>query len=215
MAGGGLRSVIGQKTVACLGGTFNRLHAGHRLLFKTAFEVADLVRVGVTSDALVRAMRGPKASHVRPYVQRAAHVERLLRPFGQERFAVVALEDPLAPVGRPEFDAIVVSPDTHKTALVINERRQAAGLPALKVVVVPLLLAHDGKPISSTRVLEGLIDEEGKAVTRAPAGRRPKPAARRKAIGTKASAKRARGRSSARTGSRASGPRSRRRVPPS
>src|SRR5262245_38569104 len=98
--------MLGGKSVVCVGGTFNRLHAGHRVLFQTAFAAGDLVQVGVTSDRLVQRLRGKRAKAVRPYAARAADVERLLLPFGPERFVVSALEDPLAPVNRPEFDAI-------------------------------------------------------------------------------------------------------------
>lgn len=64
------------KTVTCLGGTFNRVHAGHRLLFKAAFESAEKVAVGVASDSLVRRLRKARAADVRPYAQREADVRR-------------------------------------------------------------------------------------------------------------------------------------------
>jgi pantetheine-phosphate adenylyltransferase len=197
----------------CLGGTFNRLHEGHRLLFQTAFEVGDLVRVGVTSDALVKKLRGARARSVRPFEERLAGVWRLVRPFGEDRVSVVALDDPLAPVDRPEFDAIVVSLDTVHTAEKINAMRRERGLATLKVVIVPMLMAFDGKPISATRILAGEIDEAGRPV-RGRAQGAPKKKARgrgtARASGRKAAGKRAPARCAARKGSRAGGPRARR-----
>ena len=169
--------------------------------------------MGVTSDSLVKKLRGPRARLVRPFAERAAAVERLVRPYGAQRVTVVALEDPLAPVERAEFDAIVVSKDTQHTAETINAMRQGRGLPSLKVVVVPLLLAYDGKPISATRILLGEIDEAGKPVQKSTQASRPRKNASPKhgrPTGKKAARKRARGRSEARTGSRAGGPRARR-----
>jgi pantetheine-phosphate adenylyltransferase len=171
--------MIEGKSVACVGGTFNRLHAGHRLLFKTAFEVADRVAVGVTADELVLTLRGERAKRVRPFADREADVRRLLLPYGEDRFTTAELFDAFEPVRHPEFDAIVVTPDTLKTTIELNERRQMARIAPLKVVVVPLLMAFDGKPISASRVLSGEIDEEGRPVAKpAPAAepKRPSPA---------------------------------------
>ena len=120
--------MIDGKTIACAGGTFNRLHAGHRALLGTAAAVADMVRVGVTSDAFVKRVRGPSARLVRPYAQRAGDVRALLESIAPGRFEVVPLEDALTPVERPEFDAIVISPDTERIALTINELRASRRL---------------------------------------------------------------------------------------
>lgn len=157
--------MIEGKTIACIGGTFNRLHAGHRLLISTAFQAADRVVVGVSSDALVRRLRGPEgAAAVRPYAQREADVRRLLIPFGSERYELFPLDDPFLPSKRPEFDAIIVSPDTLERAEEINALRDLHGMQPMKVVAIPFVEAYDGKPISSTRVVKGEIDEDGKAV---------------------------------------------------
>ncbi len=156
--------MIDGKTVACLGGTFNRIHAGHRLLLSTAFGMADRVAVGVSSDALVRRLRGAGAASVRPFQKRADDVRRLLAPYGEERFELLTLDDPYIAAHRAEFDAIVVSPDTLERAEEINALRDLHGMDLLKVVTVDLVLAYNGKPISATRILAGEIDEEGKPV---------------------------------------------------
>ncbi len=218
------------RTLVAVGGTFNRLHAGHRLLLSTAFQVGDEVYVGVTSDSLVRRLRQERALNVRPYPEREANVRRLLAGYEASRWTVASLDDPYIPSQREEFDAIVVSPETVKTAEEINALRDLRGFPPIKIVTVPWLLAFDGNPISSTRILAGEIDEDGRAPAktvapkpasaklgkakprkaRKPAPKRAKPAKKRKATGKKAAAKSVRGRSAARKGTRAAGPRSRR-----
>ena len=155
------------KTVTCLGGTFNRIHAGHRLLFKAAFESADVVAVGVASDSLVRRLRKSRSAEVRPYAQREADVRRLLQGYRAERFMLASLDDPYTPAKREEFDAIVVSPETRKTAEEINALRALRGFADLRIIEVPHVLAFDGRAVSSTRILAGEIDEEG----RPPGGR--------------------------------------------
>ena len=191
--------VIGGRSVVCVGGTFNRLHVGHRALLQAAADVGDLVRVGVTTDPLVARARGPAAG-VRPYRERAADVRRLCREIAPGRATVVPLSDALEPVRRPEFDAIVVSPETLPTAELINAKRRARGARALKIVVVPLVQAFDGRAISSTRVAAGEIDGEGHPARAGPA------------TGRAGASTGAGGRYGARTGSRAGAPRG--RAPP-
>ena len=60
-----------------------------------------------------------------------------------------------------EFDAIVISPETEKTAIQINKERILRGKSQLKIIKVPFVLAEDGKPISSTRINNKEIDENG------------------------------------------------------
>lgn len=184
--------MIGGKSVVCVGGTFNRLHAGHRALLAAAADLGDLVRVGVTTDAFVRRERGPKAP-VRPYRERAADVRAFCRTVAPRRVRVVPLSDPLAPVRSQEFDCIVVSPETLPVAERINRLRLDRGAGALKVVVVPLVQAFDGEAISSSRVAAGEIDAEGRPT------------------GTRGATRGARGRSGARKGSRQAAPRPRAR----
>ncbi|MDW8035545.1 MAG: hypothetical protein RMI85_03725 [Candidatus Korarchaeum sp.] len=61
-----------------------------------------------------------------------------------------------------EADVIVVSTESYERALIVNERRKRKGLKELKIVVLPLVLAEDGKPISSSRIRRGEVDLEGR-----------------------------------------------------
>ena len=56
----------------------------------------------------------------------------------------------------------MVSKNTYPTGVRLNEERAGLGLPPLELVMVPHVLADDGRPISSTRVLAGECDVEGR-----------------------------------------------------
>ncbi|QSW99453.1 phosphopantetheine adenylyltransferase [Haloterrigena alkaliphila] len=148
-----------------LGGTFDPVHDGHRRLFERAFELGD-VTVGLTSDELA-----PKTRHVerrvRSFDERKAALEAELEPFAADHdreFEVRRLEEPTGIATEPQFDYLVVSPETRDGGQRINEIRRERGHDPLEVVVVPHVLAEDGDIISSTRIVHGEIDEHGNVV---------------------------------------------------
>jgi pantetheine-phosphate adenylyltransferase len=146
-----------------IGGTFDPIHDGHRALLGKALELGDEVVVGLTSDELAPKTR-PKPREIRPFEKRRdALLEELDRLDERGRdYRVERLEDPYGVASEdPSFDALVVSPETEKGGEKINEIRRERGYDPLEVVVVPHVMAEDGKPISSTRVVEGVIDTEG------------------------------------------------------
>ena len=145
-----------------LGGTFDPVHDGHRKLFERAFELGD-VTVGLTSDELA-----PKTRHVeryvRPYDRRKRDLEAELAPRAAEHgreFAVRELTEPTGIAVEPEFDALIVSPETKVGGDQINEIRRENGHDPLELVVVDHVPAEDGERISSTRIVAGEIDEHG------------------------------------------------------
>jgi len=145
-----------------LGGTFDPIHDGHRALFRRAFELGD-VTVGLTSDSLAPATRD-EDREVRPFEERREDLAAELESFAAEydrNFEIRKLDSPTGTATEARFDALVVSPETEAGAERINEIREAAGNDPLDVVVVDHVLAADGKPISSTRIARGDIDEHG------------------------------------------------------
>ena len=145
-----------------LGGTFDPVHDGHRKLFERAFELGD-VTVGLTSDELAPETRHVER-YVRPYDRRKRDLEAELAPraekYGRE-FEIRKLTDPTGIAVEPEFDALIVSPETKGGAERINEIREEHGHDPLEIVVVDHVEADDGNRISSTRIVAGEIDEHG------------------------------------------------------
>ncbi len=139
-----------------LGGTFDILHDGHKALIRKAYDLGDVV-IGLTSDEMAR----QKGHFLHNYKARKQAITTFVRgEIGREP-VIIKLDDSYGPSVRERFDYIVVSPETLNTAKRINDVRKKSDLPSITIVVVDWVLAQDGKPISSTRIHGGEIDEHG------------------------------------------------------
>jgi pantetheine-phosphate adenylyltransferase len=145
----------------CLGGTFEFLHAGHQRLLTEALQTAGAdgeIVIGLTSDAYAK-----KKGNVASFTDRKAGLETFLksnRP--HPRVRIVELFDRFGPALTEDFDAIVVSEETVESARDLNAARQRSGLRTLSIVMVPMVPAEDGHPISSTRIREGQVTADGR-----------------------------------------------------
>ena len=128
-----------------VGGTFDRLHAGHRLLLAAAALVTDArsgtLYVGVTGEALL--VNKSDKNKIQPYETRARNARRFLesvvaRPgFGDAKTRVeIGPLDGAPPLASTVQDmcALVVSRETLAGAAAVNAQREARGFPPLEIV---------------------------------------------------------------------------------
>ena len=145
-----------------IGGTFNEVHHGHLILILTALKVGKRVLIGVTTDDFVKRLK--KEHAVKSFEERVEGLRRALT--GKrwlKRCEIVPINDPYGPtVEDPSVEALVASPFTYERAVEINEIRVRKGMKPLEIVICPLVVAEDGKPVSSTRIARGEISSEGR-----------------------------------------------------
>ncbi|XP_055625507.1 bifunctional coenzyme A synthase [Toxorhynchites rutilus septentrionalis] len=123
-----------------LGGTFDRLHAGHKVLLTQAVLLAEeRLVVGVTDENMIKSKRLWEL--ILPVEQRIAEVRDFLEEIDTTiRYEAVPIRDPFGPTATdPNMDLIVVSTETARGGAKVNELRVKNGLNQLEVYTIDLL----------------------------------------------------------------------------
>jgi len=146
--------------LVAMGGTFDIIHDGHMALLNKAFSISSKVIIGLSSDQLAT-KKGKNL--VNDYSKRLSSLKSIIeKNFPNISYEISKLENDFGPaVIEGSVKALVVSEETSNKGLVLNELRAKRNLPPVKIVLVPMVLADDGKAISTTRIRNSEIDDSG------------------------------------------------------
>ncbi|MGE5041877.1 MAG: pantetheine-phosphate adenylyltransferase [Candidatus Levyibacteriota bacterium] len=145
------------------GGTFDRLHQGHKDFLNFIVSLGEKVVLGLTSDTYINAYKGGLG--VEAYDIRLHALEAFLKSTGRaEDIEIVSLDDHFGPTLNPayKFDSLAVTTATEEAGRGVNKKRVEEGMPELPLEIFQLTLAEDGEPITSTRIRNGEINRAGR-----------------------------------------------------
>ncbi len=142
------------------GGTFDIIHKGHKRLLSKAFSISSHVIIGLTSDDFAKQM-GKTPIH--KYGDRLDALNAFIREsFAGSSFLISKLDCDFGPaVLEKDVQALVASEETQAQGVLLNKMRAAKNLPPVRIISVPMVLAKDGMPISTTRIKSSQIDSDG------------------------------------------------------
>ena len=146
--------------LVAMGGTFDIIHGGHMALLNKAFSISTKVIIGVTSDQLaVKKGKNPEND----YSKRISLLKSTIEEnFPNSVYEISKLENEFGPAVLEEsVKALIVSEETSDKGILLNKLRAERNLSPVKIVVVPIVLAKDGKAISTTRIKNSEIDSHG------------------------------------------------------
>ena len=141
---------------AVLGGTFDRLHDGHKLLLGTASDLAMKVGVAITSEAFLKEHGSKKrASHlIEPYETRKKRVEQFLKANAMEWYTKELNDKYGMATTDPTADCIIVSEESYPTAVEINEVRKSRGFHLLSIILITYARDDNGNIVASSSLRE-------------------------------------------------------------
>jgi len=140
-----------------MGGSFDHLHEGHKYLIKIALSLSRQVIIGLTTQILLKNKKFP--SKIETYKTREENLKGFIKKIADiSRVEIIPLEDQYGPpIHDPDYECIIVSQETYKTALKINEIRESKGFNPLIIIVIPIIKDQKNLKISSTAIREQLM----------------------------------------------------------
>src|SRR5579885_3462314 len=149
--------------LVALGGTFDLIHRGHLELLRVGFEISSKVIIGLTSDEFAKKKgKTPINNYAQRYNTLKSTIEK---NFQDARYEISKLENDFGPaVLEKEVEALVVSEETAFQGKELNRLRRLGNSPDVDVIVVPMILAKDGKRISTSRIRSSEIDLVGNII---------------------------------------------------
>lgn len=146
------------KLIIC-GGTFDRLHDGHKAFLRFAFSKGEKVIIGLTSDAYIRMFK--PGQNILPFEERKKILEDFLHQEGfLQRATIVAIDSKFdqTKIRDSQSKALLVTTETEQSGIEINAERKQHGLPAVPLLVFPLVKNEKGEKISSSTIRKQHMD---------------------------------------------------------
>ncbi|MAH98210.1 MAG: hypothetical protein CMA12_02515 [Euryarchaeota archaeon] len=143
--------------IGLLGGTFDRFHAGHEYLIRTALSNCKKLEIWLTNDQKAQS----KDLRVKKWDVRSGELLDFVSE-NKHRVSINILEDDFGPAQEHKHASVIFcTEETLEKCESINNSRLNNRLKPLEIISVGHVGAWDGNPISSSRIRSGVIDRRG------------------------------------------------------
>lgn len=146
----GTSETLGKFDVVAVGGTFDHIHDGHKILLSLAvFLTRKILIVGITDDELLQNKQFKE--YLEPFETRLRIANGFIQKIGttNQEYDFYRINDVYGPTGYlKNIDCLVLSQESAKGGQMVNKRRQELTLPLLDIFTIDLV-GGDNK-LSST-----------------------------------------------------------------
>ena len=137
-----------------LGGTFDRLHIGHKVLLDISTHFSDFLHIGLTSDNYLQLKPKLGNDSIQSFNTRLRNLQNYITSKDKQA-DIIKLNYPkedLELMMIPKINALVVSEETYYQGLIINNLREKNNFKRLKLIIIPSILSKNGEKISSSKI---------------------------------------------------------------
>lgn len=137
-----------------VGGTFDRLHNGHKALLKRALDLSEYIVIGLATEQMFS--RKKYSEIIQAYLERKKGIESYLSEQGALRRAcIMPLQNSYGILlTKAGIEAVLAGEEKASVIDDINRKRIEIGLKALDKIVLGNILGEDGEKMSSTKLRE-------------------------------------------------------------
>ncbi|KRX01950.1 hypothetical protein PPERSA_07595 [Pseudocohnilembus persalinus] len=129
--------ILSKKRVG-LGGTFDYLHSGHKLLLSKALYIAQTMVIGITTDSMLQ--KKQQKEYIQNIHKRIFDTKNyVFLVKGDKNQEVIPLQDPAGPAGEGQLDALVITPETVSGGEYVNNVRKEKNLETAPFVIIDLI----------------------------------------------------------------------------
>ncbi len=143
-----------------LGGTFDRLHCGHKLILDIASYYSKFIQIGLISENYLRNSPKKLNEFIESFDKRQMALIEYLKNRNSE-CSIVKIDSPGMDkqiASESDLAVLLVSPETYLGALVINSKRKLLNKSPLTIILSTLATSEEGSKMSSTRIRETLFE---------------------------------------------------------
>ena len=129
----------------CMGGTFDHMHSGHKLLLTQACMLTKKkMIIGISADKLLEKKRN--ADIIEPWDQRAGYVRDFLQRLRGTTKIELDIFELVDPCGKgatePDIDAVILTKEVEKGGHMINSQRKENGFKELPFAFVDIIFSE-------------------------------------------------------------------------
>ncbi|KAI9322806.1 hypothetical protein BX666DRAFT_660801 [Dichotomocladium elegans] len=140
-----------------VGGTFDHIHGGHKILLTmTALLAAECIVVGVTDDIMLKSKKFRE--QIQPIEDRLKSVRDFLHTVRRGlEYEIVPITDPFGPtITDPAIQALVCSKETESGGIAVNDEREKRNFPHLALRIIDVISSEsasvDGDDMGSLKI---------------------------------------------------------------